>query len=68
MKIEILEEAAAQAAFNLFKLKYPQVEDASKDARLQECINDTMFIVNNFMRISANLAENEEHKNATTDN
>ena len=68
MKIEILEEAAAQAALNLFKLKHPEVEDASKDTRLKECINDTMFIINNFMRISANLAENEESKNATTDN
>lgn len=62
MNIEILEEAAAQAALNLFNLKFPGVENPSQDPRLQECINDTMFIVNNFMRISANLAEQSERK------
>lgn len=65
MNIEILEEAAAQAALNLFKLKYPEVENPSEDKRLKECINDTMFIVNNFMRISADLAAREDEINVS---
>lgn len=62
MNINILEDAAGQVAWNLFKMKYPDVdvEQLEKsDKRLQECINDSIFVINNFMRISADLAEAE---------
>lgn len=62
MNINILEDAAGQVAWNLFSMKYPEVDATTlekSDKRLQECINDSIFVINNFMRISADLAERE---------
>lgn len=63
MNINILEDAAGQVAWNLFSIKYPEVDVSTlekSDKRLQECINDTIFVINNFMRISADLAQKME--------
>lgn len=62
MNINILEDAAGQVAWNLFSIKYPEIDPATlekSDKRLQDCINDTIFVINNFMRISADIAERE---------
>lgn len=62
MNISILEDAAGQVAWNLFSMKYPEVDATTlekNDKRLQECINDSIFVINNFMRISADLAQKE---------
>jgi len=57
--IEIMEEATAEVARNLFKMKYPDV-DMTQAARLvDDCIADTVFVINNFMRISAEIASKE---------
>ena len=56
MNIEILEEAASQCAHNLFRLKYPDLDATQATKQLDECTTDAVFIINNFMRISANLA------------
>lgn len=56
--IEILEEATAQVAQNLFKMKYPDVNVADAPKLLEGCIADTVFVINNFMRISADIAQN----------
>lgn len=63
MNIEILEEAAGIAAKNLFNMKYPDKDVDSKE--MKECISDAVFIINNFMRISADLMEKQ---NADSDN
>lgn len=60
MNIEILDEAAAQTALNLFKIKYPEETASDGNKHLKECISDTAFIINNFMRISADLASKRE--------
>ena len=62
MNINILEDAAGQVAWNLFSMKYPEIDPTTlekSDKRLQDCINDTIFVINNFMRISADIAERE---------
>ena len=57
--MEIMEEATAKVAENLFKMKYPEVnmEDAPK--LVNDCINDTVFVINNFMRISSEIASQD---------
>ena len=62
-KLEILEEATAQVATNLFKIKYPGVEIENAPKLMDDCINDTVFIINNFMRVSADLATQEDEEN-----
>lgn len=57
MNIEVLEQAAGEAAQNLFRMKYPEGQIPSKE--FSEILADTVFVINNFMRISANLAEQE---------
>lgn len=54
--LEILEKATAEVAINLFKMKYPGVEVDGSDPRAKECVSDAVFVINNFMRISSNLA------------
>ena len=65
--IEIMEEATAQVAQNLFRLKYPEtnMEDAPK--LVQDCINDTVFVINNFMRVSSDIAKAEEDAQETAE-
>ena len=65
--LEIMEEATAQVAQNLFKLKYPEVnmEDAPK--LVQDTINDTVFIINNFMRVSSDIAKAEQDVEETAE-
>lgn len=64
-KLQIMEEATAIVAENLFKLKYPEVsmEDAPK--LVQDCINDTVFVINNFLRVSTDLTREELGKYTT---
>jgi hypothetical protein len=57
MNIEILEEAASQVAQNLFSIKYSELNPAESTKQMDECVADTIFVINNFMRISANLSE-----------
>jgi hypothetical protein len=59
-RLEILEEATAQVARNLFKLKYPDVDIQNAPALLEICISDTVFVINNFMRVSADIAMESE--------
>lgn len=59
-KIEIMEEATAQVARNLFSLKYPELNAAEATKELSECVSDTVFVINNFMRISADIARKDE--------
>ena len=56
---EIMEEATAQVALNLFSIKYPDVKAEDAPKLVQDCVNDTVFVVNNFMRISAELASQD---------
>lgn len=57
--IEIMEEATAQVARNLFKLKYPEASELDAPKLVQDCVNDTVFIINNFMRISSEIARQD---------
>lgn len=60
--IEIMEEATVIVAQNLFKMKYPEVEMKDAPKLVEDCINDTVFVINNFMRISAEIASQDvEH-------
>jgi hypothetical protein len=68
MNIEILEEAASQCAHNLFRIKYPDGDATQKSKEMDECISDAIFVINNFMRISANLSELAAKAEQTEDN
>lgn len=56
---EIMEEATAKVAENLFRMKYPEVKMEEAPKLVDDCVNDTVFIINNFMRISAELASQD---------
>lgn len=58
--IEIMEEATAEVAQNLFRMKYPEVNIADAPKLLEDCISETVFVINNFMRISSEIASREE--------
>ena len=62
-RIQILEEATAQVALNLFKLKYPDVEPTNAPKLMDDCVADTVFVINNFMRVSADIAMSEVEDN-----
>ena len=57
--IEIMEEATSEVAQNLFRMKYPDVNMAEATKLLDDCVNETVFVINNFMRISSEIAERE---------
>lgn len=60
-QLEIMEEATAQVALNLFKLKHPDLEasDDSNKILMEECISDTVFIINSFMRITSDIVRKD---------
>lgn len=64
-KLEILEEATAQVARNLFTMKYPEKDPVDGAKELSECVADAVFVINNFMRISADLTREEVSRTTT---
>ena len=56
MDIEILEEAAGLVAQNFYELKTGTRDIAKNQQAFDEALADTIFIINNFMRVSSNLA------------
>ena len=64
-KIEILEKATALVARNLFEMKYKGRDPLESKREMEECINDSIFVINNFMRISADLAREDAIRNST---
>lgn len=56
-QLEIMEEATAQVALNLFNLKYPELDatDPANKPQMDSCISDTVFCINNFMRITSDI-------------
>ena len=67
MNIEILEEAAGIVAQNLFNLKYADKNISESAKELDECLNDTVFVINNFMRISADLVQKQLKEQESVD-
>jgi hypothetical protein len=60
-QIEIMEEATAQVALNLFNLKHPELEasDPANKPQMDECVSDTVFVINNFMRITSDIVRKD---------
>jgi hypothetical protein len=59
--LEIMEEATADVARNLFNMRYPEGNPLEMKKQMDECVSDTVFVINNFMRISANIAKENEN-------
>jgi hypothetical protein len=61
MNIEILEEAAGLVAQNLYELRTGTREIEADQKAFDEALSDTIFVINNFMRVSSNLAMTQEN-------
>lgn len=57
--LEIMEEATAEVARNLFNIKYPEGNPLEMKKQMDECISDSVFVINNFMRISSSIASKD---------
>jgi hypothetical protein len=62
MDIEILEEAAGLVAQNFYELKTGTRDIAQNQQAFDEALADTIFVINNFMRVSSNIAMTRESK------
>lgn len=65
MDIEILEEAAGLVAQNLYELRTGTRDIAVNQKAFDEALADTIFVINNFMRVSSNIAMTRENKEDT---
>lgn len=61
MDIEILEEAAGLVAQNFYELKTGTRDVAVNQSAFDEALSDTIFIINNFMRVTSNIAMSREN-------